>query len=214
MTGRPRLIRTADWAAPVPPHPRQVLRHDPDPPRPDAPPLLFLPDQDQPVDDYAAGWLPHAARRGHCAALLTPRSARPPRTAAALRVAVHDAVQAAVTLPRRAVLCGFGAGALVARYAMARYPAAAVVLLSPPRPGRWRRLRLGAPEAPAGRPRVVVAGCPDDPHTSAAVLAAAAARHGGGPLLFPGRSGDLLAGEAGLAALDAILDRVTGRDGD
>ncbi|HEX5741779.1 MAG TPA: alpha/beta hydrolase, partial [Pilimelia sp.] len=197
MTARPRVIRTADWAAPVAPHPRRVLRRDPDAPHPAAPPLLFLPDRRQPADEYAARWLPHAARRGHCAAVLAPRAADPPRTAAALRVAVHDAVQAAVALPRRAVLCGCGTGALVARYAMARYAAAAVVLLNPPRPGWWRRRRLGAPEAPAGRPRVVVAGCPDDPDTSAAVLAGEAARHGGGPLLFPGRSGDLLGGDAG-----------------
>ncbi|GGK26447.1 hypothetical protein GCM10010124_18870 [Pilimelia terevasa] len=207
MTGRPRVVRTADWADPVLPHARQVLHATPeddaDPPRP---PLLMLPDRGHGAESFAARWLDRAAGRGHPAYALSPRTGAAPRTAAAMRTCVHDVVQVAAGLPRRGVLVGFGHGAVVARYALARYPAAAAVLLAPAPLGRWRRWRLGVPEALAGAPAVLVAGCPDDPGTSAAALAAEAAGYGGGPLLFPGRSADLLTSDAGIGALEAILD--------
>ncbi|GGJ85131.1 hypothetical protein GCM10010123_13510 [Pilimelia anulata] len=205
VTGRTRLVRTGEWADPVPPHDRDLAHRAPPTAAPDRPPLLCLPDRGHGAESFAARWLDHAAGRGYPAYALTPRS---PRLADArgLRVHVHDAVQAAAGLPRRAVLFGYGQGAVVARYALARYPAAAAVLLAPAPVGRWRRWRLGPPEAVAGRPAVLVAGCPDDPGASAAGLAAAAGEYGHGPLLFPGRSAGLLTSDAGLTALDAILD--------
>jgi len=50
---------------------------------------------------------------------------------ATLRAYSHDVTQVAASLPRRAVLVGHGAGALVVAHALARYPARAAVLTSP-----------------------------------------------------------------------------------
>ncbi|NUT34968.1 MAG: alpha/beta fold hydrolase [Hamadaea sp.] len=50
---------------------------------------------------------------------------------AGLRAYAHDVVQVAASLPRRTVLIGHGAGALVVSHALARYPARAAVLVAP-----------------------------------------------------------------------------------
>jgi pimeloyl-ACP methyl ester carboxylesterase len=50
---------------------------------------------------------------------------------ATLRAYTHDVVQAAAALPRRAVLVGHGAGALIVALALARYPARAAALVAP-----------------------------------------------------------------------------------
>jgi pimeloyl-ACP methyl ester carboxylesterase len=97
------------------------------------PPVLFVPGFGHGAWAFAEHWLEHAAGRGFAAHAVSLRghggsgSAR--RTT--LRAYAHDVVQVAAALPRRAVLVGHGAGALVVTYALARYPARAAVLAAP-----------------------------------------------------------------------------------
>jgi pimeloyl-ACP methyl ester carboxylesterase len=135
-----RIVRLREWAYPVPPVRREVLSALPDA-DPDAdpagvdgrPPLLFVPGFGQGAWVFAEHWLGHAAGRGFPAYAVSPRGhgASAPAVRATLRAYAHDVVQAAAALPRRAVLVGHGAGALVVALALARYPARAGVVVAP-----------------------------------------------------------------------------------
>jgi pimeloyl-ACP methyl ester carboxylesterase len=127
-----RIIRSRDWAYPVPPVRREVLSTTPEVDE-GRPPVLFVPGFGHGAWAFDEHWLPHTAARGFPAHAVSLRghggSGTAPRTT--LRAYAHDVVQAAARLPRRAVLVGHGAGALVVSYALARYPARAAVLVSP-----------------------------------------------------------------------------------
>jgi len=176
---------------------RQVLRAAPSGDTA-APPLLFVADIHDPGGAAALQpWLGAAAEAGHLAAAVSPRglggTERPGRRfAVARREWVHDVVQEAAALPRRAVLVGRGTGAWVVAHALHRYPAAAAVLIDPiGLPGRrmpglgavLRRPRIGAalllgrdPRRPATAPPLLFASSDGGQHSALSTLAV---RYGG-----------------------------------
>lgn len=125
-------MRPAEWARPVPAVRREVLTVLPEVDD-GRPPVLFVPGLGHGAWAFAEHWLGHTAGRGFPAHAVSLRghggSGAAPR--ATLRAYTHDVVQVAAGLPRRAVLVGHGAGALVVAHALARYPARAGVLISP-----------------------------------------------------------------------------------
>ncbi|GAA1856171.1 alpha/beta hydrolase [Asanoa iriomotensis] len=138
-----RIMRTRDWADPVPPARRELLTATPEIADEGKPPVLFVPGFGHGAWAYAEHWLEHAAARGFAAHAVSPRGhgASAPAPKATLRAYAHDVVQEAARLPRQAVLVGHGAGALVVAHALARYPAKAGVLAAPVF-GGWGTLGL------------------------------------------------------------------------
>ncbi|GIF04558.1 alpha/beta hydrolase [Actinoplanes siamensis] len=118
------LLRLKDWTDPVPPAGREVASRLPEDDE-GRPPVLFVPGLGHGAWAFAEHWLPHTAGRGFPAHVLGPRPGGD------LRAQVHDVVQTAASLPRRAVLVGHGVGAHVVARALARYPARAAVLVAP-----------------------------------------------------------------------------------
>jgi pimeloyl-ACP methyl ester carboxylesterase len=134
-----RILRSKEWAFPIPPVRREVLHAAPEVPE-GKPPVLFVPGFGHGAWAFAEHWLEHTAGRGFPAYAMSLRGhgasgAAPPKTG--LRAYVHDVVQVAASLPRQAVLVGHGAAGLVVAQALARYPARAGVLVSPVL-GGWR----------------------------------------------------------------------------
>jgi pimeloyl-ACP methyl ester carboxylesterase len=123
-------------------------------------------------------WLVEASRAGHPAYALSLRGhggSGGSLRSATLRTYVEDVVHLAATLPRRAVLVGHSMGGLVVQRALARYGAAAGVLVAPvpahPAVGSLlsigRRHPLDAARIMAGgslplRPEYLVRQLPDD----------------------------------------------------
>lgn len=126
------VVRTREWAFPVPPAKREVLRATPEI-ETGKPPVLFVPGFGHGAWVYAEHWLEHTADRGFPAYAMSLRGhgASAPAPKADLRAYAHDVAQVAASLPKRAVLVGHGAGALATAHALARYPAKAGVLLAP-----------------------------------------------------------------------------------
>ncbi|HYN95934.1 MAG TPA: alpha/beta fold hydrolase, partial [Pilimelia sp.] len=138
---------------------------------------------------------------------------------ATLRAYAHDVVQAAAALPRRAVLLGHGAGALVVTYALARYPARAAVLVAPVLGGfgtlgqALRRNPLGTVPAFVGRPLRLRRGQLFSPDLPAAAAQAYVARLGrAAPLaqwqLLAHRTPDPPVGDPPVLVLGSPDDRV------
>jgi pimeloyl-ACP methyl ester carboxylesterase len=127
-----KVMRTREWASPVPPVRREVLAATPVEPG-GAPPVLFVPGFGHGAWVFDEHWLEHTAERGFPAYAMSLRGHGASGTAprATLRAYVHDVTQLAARLPRQAVLVGHGAGALVVAMALARYPARAGVLVAP-----------------------------------------------------------------------------------
>jgi pimeloyl-ACP methyl ester carboxylesterase len=224
---RTRVWRRKDWARPVRPAAREVRTAVPVQDDGVLPPLLFVHDarDAQGAEVFAEPWLARAAERGHLAVAvsLRGRGGTAPsghRSGVALREWVHDAVQEAVALPRRAVLIGCGTGALVVAHALTRYPAAAGALLAPAglpgaRAAGWGLLlgapRLGtalllgrAPEVPPERLPVLVGAVPGDRRVPAKTLDRLAVRYRAQALRLPGHPGPAL--PAAVEPLDAVLD--------
>ena len=215
------VLRFADWTTPVAPAAREVISRLPEDDE-GRPPLLFVAGPGRAASVFAEHWLGHAAGRGFSGYALTARPGGD------MRALVHDTVQTAASLPRRTVLIGHGAGALVVAKALSRYPARAAVLAAPrltprfapfarpgvsrfapsARPGVSRFAPFGKPALPrpAGRPPVLVLGSPDDRVVGRAALDRAAAVYGGSPLLFPGMGHDLMLEDGWAEPIDAILD--------
>jgi len=149
-SGRTRIIRTPEWTRPVPAVHREVLVANPEADE-GKPPLLFVPGFGHGAWVFAEYWLDHAASRGFSAYAVSLRGhgGSGPAPRATLRAYAHDVVQTAASLPRRAVLVGHGAGALVVAYALARYPARAGVLVAPVF-GGWATLAAALRRNPAG----------------------------------------------------------------
>ncbi|HEY3503881.1 MAG TPA: alpha/beta hydrolase [Actinocatenispora sp.] len=191
-----RVWRRWDWAKPVRPAQREVRRAVPSE-ETTAAPLLFVPDLHDPGAAAALDpWLAAATDHGRGGHALSPRgmgaTRRPGRRFAVTRREwVHDVVQEAVALPRRAVLVGHGTGAWLVAHALHRYPAAAAVLIEPVGlPGHrfpglgplLRRPRIGTslllgrdPARPSEAPPLLVAAGGSYPAKS---LAAHAVRYG------------------------------------
>lgn len=133
-----RIVRPREWAFPVPTVAREVRAATPEVDE-GRPPVLFVPGFGHAAWVFAEHWLEHTASRGYPAYAMSLRGHGDSGTAGTptLRAYAHDVVQVAVGLPRRAVLVGHGASALVVAYALARYPARAGVLLAPVL-GGWR----------------------------------------------------------------------------
>lgn len=147
---RTRIIRFREWARPVPPVRREVLATVPEADE-GKPPVLFVPGYGHGAWVFERHWLAHATSRGFPAYAVSPRGhgRSGPAPTATLRAYTHDVVQVAAGLPRRAVLVGHGAGALVVAHALARYPARAAVLVAPVF-GGWRTLGTALRRNPAG----------------------------------------------------------------
>lgn len=133
-----RIVRPREWAFPVPAARREVIVATPEADE-GRPPVLFVPGFGHGAWAFAEHWLEHTAARGFPAYAMSLRGHGASGTAGkpTMRAYTHDVVQAAASLPRRAVLVGHGASALVVAYALARYPARAGVLLAPVL-GGWR----------------------------------------------------------------------------
>ncbi|HEU4424903.1 MAG TPA: alpha/beta fold hydrolase [Pilimelia sp.] len=129
---RVRIIRSREWTSPVPPVRREVRWATPEVDE-GKPPVLFVHGFGHGAWVFREHWLEHAAARGFPAHAVSLRGHGGSGSAAraTLRAYAHDVVQVAAGLPRRAVLVGHGAGALVVAYALARYPARAAVLVAP-----------------------------------------------------------------------------------
>ncbi len=144
------IMRTREWARPVPPVRREVAsaRASGEEQRP---PVLFVPGLGHAAWAFEEHWLEHAAQRGFPTYTMSLRGHGASGSAgrASLRAYTHDVVQVAARLPRQAVLVGHGTGALVVAHALARYPARAAVLLCPVF-GGWRTLGTALLRNPAG----------------------------------------------------------------
>lgn len=126
------VLRLREWSSPIRPVRRELLSATPEVDE-GKPPVLFVPGFGHGAWAYAEHWLEHTSSRGFPAYALSLRgqggSEADPK--ASLRAYTHDVVQAAAGLPKRAVIVGHGAGALVVAHALARYPARAAVLVAP-----------------------------------------------------------------------------------
>jgi pimeloyl-ACP methyl ester carboxylesterase len=158
MSGQVRVMRPREWAHPVPPVAREVLRALPDVDE-GRPPVLFVPGFGHGAWVFAEHWLGHAAERGFPAYAMSLRGhgASGSGPDATLRAYVHDVVQAAAGLPRQAVLAGHGSGALVVAGALARYPARAGILVAPVF-GGWATLGAALIRNPLGTLPAVIGG--------------------------------------------------------
>jgi pimeloyl-ACP methyl ester carboxylesterase len=127
-----KIMRAREWAFPTPPVRREVLAASPAEAG-HAPPVLFVPGFGHGAWAFAEHWLEHTAGRGFPAYAMSLRGhgASGPAPRATLRAYAHDVTQVAASLPRRAVLVGHGASALIVAMALARYPARAAVLAAP-----------------------------------------------------------------------------------
>jgi pimeloyl-ACP methyl ester carboxylesterase len=193
------VLRFDDWTNPVPPAEREIVSRLPEDDH-DHPPLLFVAGPGHTAAVFAEHWLGHAAGRGFRGYALSPRPDGD------LRALVHDTVQVAASLPRRAVLIGHGLGARTVAGALARYPARAAVLAAPRVFPRFTLPSRRVLPTPAGRPAMLVVGSPDDRVVKRAALDRAAAAYGGAPLLFPGMGHGLMSEEGWAEPIDAILD--------
>ncbi|HEV7707818.1 MAG TPA: alpha/beta hydrolase, partial [Asanoa sp.] len=68
-----RIIRTRDWADPVPPARREVRTATPELPDDHKPPVLFVPGFGHGAWAYAEHWMEHAAGRGFAVHAVSPR---------------------------------------------------------------------------------------------------------------------------------------------
>src|SRR3954468_17374028 len=148
---RTRIVRLDEWAKPVPAVIREIASAAPDGGDAGRPPVLFVPGHGHAAWAFAEHWLTRTAERGYPPRALSVRGTGGSGDApgADLRAYTHDVVQVAAALPRRAVLVGHGAGALVVQRALARYPARAAVLAAPVLDG-WATLGAALRANPLG----------------------------------------------------------------
>jgi pimeloyl-ACP methyl ester carboxylesterase len=126
------VLRQKEWAFPIPPARREVLRATPEVDE-GKPPVLFVPGFGHGAWVFAEHWLEHTADRGFPAYAMSLRGHGTSESApkATLRAYAHDVAQVAASLPKRAVIVAHGAGALAAAHALSRYAARAAVLIAP-----------------------------------------------------------------------------------
>lgn|GEM_PF-7084601 len=165
-----------------------------------AAPVLCVTGDPRGAGAFEKHWLGHIAERGRAAYAVSVRGqGNTPRGDAGLAGKVHDLVQTAVSLPRRAVLIGHGQGALWLAHAATRYPVDAMVLLAP------QGLRR-PPAMPVGGAKVLVAGSSTDRKSPTKRLEQVAGEYQTAPLLFSSIGHDFMTDAGWRAPLDAILD--------
>lgn len=140
VLGRARTagaMRMREWAFPAPPVEREVLHAEPEGGSDDRPPLLFVHGLGHGAWCWAESWLPRAAQAGWSGHALSVRAhgqsgGADRRLRIRLSEYEHDVLQVASGLPRPPVVVAHSLGTVVAARVAARYPFAAVVLLTPP----------------------------------------------------------------------------------
>lgn len=164
---------------------------------PDASPVLCCTGESVGAAAFVPLWLKRIAASGrHAAAVSVRGQGNTPAAPGGPDARAHDLVQAATGLPRQAVLIGHGRGAAWAALAAARYPAAALVLVSPQ--GMPKQ-----PQKPVGAPRVLLA--VGETETQSKEAQAVTETYGVAPLTFPGTAEDVFKGPAAEELLDALL---------
>ncbi|HEX6074399.1 MAG TPA: alpha/beta fold hydrolase [Micromonosporaceae bacterium] len=146
-------MRREEWASPPVAVHREVLCELPTEDT-GLPPVLFVPGLRHGAWCFAEHWLRRTADRGFPAYAMSLRGhgasgGADLRRSTGLREYVHDVMQVAASLPRRAVLVGHGVGGLVVAQVLARYPAYAGVLAAPVIQG-WRTLGSALLRHPLG----------------------------------------------------------------
>lgn len=162
-------MRVWDWSLPPTGAHRELLSAVPDgwadqPRSTRTPPLLFVHGLAHGAWCFAENWLPAAAERGYPAYAVSLRghggsggTTRLHRTL--LRHYVHDVLQAITHLPQPPILIGHSMGGLVAQLVAERYPAPALVLLTPaPMTGATGSLLRIARERPVDAARTLAGG--------------------------------------------------------
>lgn len=126
------VLRQKEWAFPIRPAKREVLKATPEADE-GKPPILFVPGFGHGAWVFAEHWLEHAADQGFPAYAMSLRGHGKSEAApeATLLAYAHDVAQVAASLPKRAVIVAHGAGALAAAHALSRYAARAAVLIAP-----------------------------------------------------------------------------------
>ncbi|WP_051325413.1 alpha/beta fold hydrolase [Glycomyces tenuis] len=171
---------------------------------PEASPVLCCTGESAGAAAFSALWLKRIAGSGRYAAAVSVRGqGNTPAAPGGVEARAHDLVQAAIGLPRQAVLVGHGAGAAWAALAAARYPAAALVLVAPHKLPKQ-------PPKPVGDPKVLLAVDESDAQSKEAQAITDA--YGVAPLTFPGVSGDVFTGPGAEGLLDTILSWLGRRD--
>lgn len=133
-------MRLGEWAFPSTPVDREVLHAEPSgvdvQDASHRPPLLFVHGLSHGAWCWAESWLPRAADAGWSAHAVSVRGhgasgGRDRRRRTRMSDYEHDVLQEAVRLPRPPVVVAHSLGCVVASRVAARYPFAAVVLLTP-----------------------------------------------------------------------------------
>lgn len=164
---------------------------------PDASPVLCCSGEPTGAAAFGPLWLKRIAASGRCAAAVSVRGqGGTPAAPGGAEAYAHDVVQAAIGMPRQAVLIGHGTGAGWCALAAARYPAAALVLVAP------RKLPKRLPR-PVGEPPVMFAVTEAEAQSKEAQAVTAA--YGISPLTFPGGADEVFKGQNAEGLLDAVL---------
>ena len=164
---------------------------------PEASPVLCCSGEQTGAAVFGPLWLKRIAASGRCAAAVSVRGqGGTPAAPGGAEAYAHDVVQAAVGLPRQAVLIGHGVGAGWCALAAARYPVSALVLVAP-------RKFPKKPPRPVGEPPVMLA--VSEAEAQSREVQAVTAAYGVAPLTFPGGSGEVFNGPNSEGLLDAVL---------
>ncbi|MCH7232490.1 alpha/beta fold hydrolase [Glycomyces sp. L485] len=171
---------------------------------PDASPVLCCTGDGAGAAAFGVLWLKRIAGSGRYAAAVSVRGqGNTPAAPGGVEAYVHDVVQAAIAIPRRAVLVGHGRGAAWTALAAARYPADALVLVAP------QKLPKSLPK-PVGDPRVLLV--VSESEAQSKQTQAVTDAYGVAPLTFPGASEDVFKGPGAEGLLDAILSWLNRKD--
>ena len=133
--GSAGAMRVAEWAFPAPAIDRELLAVEPA--EPDArPPLLFVHGLGHAAWCWEQSWMPLAAEAGWSAHAVSLRAhgrsgGRERWRRVRMSEYEHDLMQAAVSLRRPPVVIAHSLGCVVTSRVAARYPFAAIVLLTP-----------------------------------------------------------------------------------
>lgn len=164
---------------------------------PEASPVLCCTGDPAGAAAFNALWLKRIASTGRYAGAVSVRGqGGTPAAEGGLDARAHDVVQAAVTVPRQAVLIGHREGAAWAALAAGRYPAAGLVLVSP------RQFPKQPPKPVGGPPVLLVV---SESESQSKEVQSVTAAYGVAPLTFAGAPDDVFKGAAAGGLLDAIL---------
>ncbi|HEX2144756.1 MAG TPA: hypothetical protein VHG10_09630 [Glycomyces sp.] len=170
---------------------------------PEADPVLCCTGDPAGAAAFNALWLKRFATTGRYAAAVSVRGqGGTPAAAGGPEARAHDVVQAAVTVPRQAVLIGHCEGAAWAALAAGRYPAAGLVLVSPQQFPKQ-------PPKPVGGPPVLLVVSESEAQTKE--VQAVTESYGVAPLTFAGTPENVFKGGTADGLLDAIISWLDGK---